>query len=107
MDPEPMSLVSQFILILVLTLLNAFFASAEMAIVSVNRNRIKMLADDGNKKASLLVDLLEEPNKFLSTIQVGITLAGFFQVLQQLQESQKLLVLPYHSSVYLMHNLSR
>ena len=78
MDPEPMSLVSQFILILVLTLLNAFFASAEMAIVSVNRNRIKMLADDGNKKASLLVDLLEEPNKFLSTIQVGITLAGFF-----------------------------
>ena len=78
MDPEPMSLVSQFILILVLTLFNAFFASAEMAIVSVNRNRIKMLADDGNKKASLLVDLLEEPNKFLSTIQVGITLAGFF-----------------------------
>lgn len=78
MDPEPMSLVSQFILILLLTLLNAFFASAEMAIVSVNRNRIKMLADDGNKKASLLVDLLEEPNKFLSTIQVGITLAGFF-----------------------------
>lgn len=78
MDPEPMSLVSQFILILVLTLFNAFFASAEMAIVSVNRNRIKMLADDGDKKASLLVDLLEEPNKFLSTIQVGITLAGFF-----------------------------
>ncbi|AMC08166.1 hemolysin family protein [Turicibacter sp. H121] len=78
MDPEPMNLVSQFILILLLTLLNAFFASAEMAIVSVNRNRIKMLADDGDKKASLLVDLLEEPNKFLSTIQVGITLAGFF-----------------------------
>ena len=78
MDPEPMSLVSQFVLILVLTLLNAFFASAEMAIVSVNRNRIKMLADDGDKKASLLADLLEEPNKFLSTIQVGITLAGFF-----------------------------
>lgn len=78
MDPEPMSLVSQFVLILLLTLLNAFFASAEMAIVSVNRNRIKMLADDGDKKASLLVDLLEEPNKFLSTIQVGITLAGFF-----------------------------
>ena len=49
MDPEPMNLVSQFILILLLTLLNAFFALAEMAIVSVNRNRIKMLADDGNK----------------------------------------------------------
>lgn len=78
MDPEPTSLMSQFILILVLTALNAFFASAEMAIVSVNRNRIKLLAEDGNKKATLLVHLLEEPNKFLSTIQVGITLAGFF-----------------------------
>ena len=78
MDPEPTSLISQFILIFVLTALNAFFASAEMAIVSVNRNRMKMLADDGNKRATLLVQLLEEPNKFLSTIQVGITLAGFF-----------------------------
>lgn len=78
MDPEPTSLMSQFILILILTALNAFFASAEMAIVSVNRNRIKLLAEDGNKKATLLVHLLEEPNKFLSTIQVGITLAGFF-----------------------------
>ena len=78
MDPEPTSLMSQFILILILTVLNAFFASAEMAIVSVNRNRIKLLAEDGNKKATLLVHLLEEPNKFLSTIQVGITLAGFF-----------------------------
>ena len=78
MDPEPTSLMLQFILILILTALNAFFASAEMAIVSVNRNRIKLLAEDGNKKATLLVHLLEEPNKFLSTIQVGITLAGFF-----------------------------
>ena len=78
MDPETTSLISQFILILVLTALNAFFASAEMAIVSINRNRMKMLADNGNKKATLLMDLLEEPNKFLSTIQVGITLAGFF-----------------------------
>ena len=78
MDPEPTNLISQFILILVLTSLNAFFASAEMAIVSLNRNRMKMLASNGNKKAILLMDLLEEPNKFLSTIQVGITLAGFF-----------------------------
>ena len=78
MDPETTSLISQFILILVLTALNAFFASAEMAIVSINRNRMKILADNGNKKAILLMNLLEEPNKFLSTIQVGITLAGFF-----------------------------
>lgn len=78
MDPEPSNLISQFILIAVLTLLNAFFASAEMAIVSLNRNKIKMLADEGNQKAQLLMELLDEPNKFLSTVQVGITLAGFF-----------------------------
>lgn len=78
MDPEPSRLISQFILIGVLTTLNAFFASAEMAIVSINRNRVKMLADEGNKKAGMLLELLNEPNKFLSTIQVGITLAGFF-----------------------------
>ena len=109
MDPEPMSLVSQFILILVLTLLNAFFASAEMAIVSVNRNRIKMLADDGNKKASLLADLLEEPNKFLSTIQVGITLAGFFSsasaatgISEVIGASLSQLGIPYAQSISLV-----
>lgn len=109
MDPEPMSLVSQFILILVLTLLNAFFASAEMAIVSVNRNRIKMLADDGNKKAILLVDLLEEPNKFLSTIQVGITLAGFFSsasaatgISEVIGASLSQLGIPYAQSISLV-----
>ena len=109
MDPEPMSLVSQFVLILVLTLLNAFFASAEMAIVSVNRNRIKMLADDGNKKAILLADLLEEPNKFLSTIQVGITLAGFFSsasaatgISEVIGASLSQLGIPYAQSISLV-----
>ena len=109
MDPEPMSLVSQFILILLLTLLNAFFASAEMAIVSVNRNRIKMLADDGDKKASLLADLLEEPNKFLSTIQVGITLAGFFSsasaatgISEVIGASLSQLGIPYAQSISLV-----
>ncbi|CUN54641.1 Putative Mg2+ and Co2+ transporter CorB [Turicibacter sanguinis] len=109
MDPEPMSLVSQFVLILLLTLLNAFFASAEMAIVSVNRNRIKMLADDGDKKASLLADLLEEPNKFLSTIQVGITLAGFFSsasaatgISEVIGASLSQLGIPYAQSISLI-----
>ena len=109
MDPEPMSLAAQFILILVLTLLNAFFASAEMAIVSVNRNRIKMLADDGNKKAILLVRLLEEPNKFLSTIQVGITLAGFFSsasaatgISEVIGASLSQLGIPYAQSISLV-----
>ncbi|RII34786.1 HlyC/CorC family transporter [Clostridium chromiireducens] len=78
LDPEPTSIMSQLILIAILTLINAFFASAEMAIVSLNKNKIKFLEEEGNKKAKLLLKLMEEPTNFLSTIQVGITLAGFF-----------------------------
>lgn len=78
MDPDPsISLVVQLLFLALLILINAFFASAEMAIVSVNKNRIKILAQEGNKKAKLLLELYEEPNRFLSTIQVAITLAGF------------------------------
>lgn len=66
------------ILLIILILLNAFFASTEMAIVSINKTKIEMLAKDGNKKAKRVLKLVEDPNKFLSTIQVGITFAGFF-----------------------------
>ncbi len=69
---------SSFILILILVVVNAFFASAEMAIVSLNKTKINILAEEGNKKARLLKNVLKDPNKFLSTIQVGITFAGFF-----------------------------
>lgn len=62
---------------MILTIANAFFAGAEMATVSVNKNKIKMLAENGNKNAQLLQELLKEPTKFLSTIQVAITLSGF------------------------------
>ncbi|MDD4122166.1 MAG: hemolysin family protein [Eubacteriales bacterium] len=78
MDPDPsISLAVQLLFLALLILVNAFFASAEMAIVSVNMNRIRILAQEGNKKAKQLLKLYEEPNKFLSTIQVAITLAGF------------------------------
>ncbi|MBU3155537.1 hemolysin family protein [Clostridium estertheticum] len=80
-EPAPMpnsNIVVQLILIVILTLINAFFASAEMAIVSLNKNKIKHLAEEGNKKAILLSRLIEKPTKFLSTVQVGITFAGFF-----------------------------
>ncbi len=76
-DPAPNDIMVQLILIVILTLINAFFASAEMAIVSINKNKIKQLAESGNKKASLLAKLIKEPTKFLSTIRIGITLAGF------------------------------
>ncbi|NOW04958.1 hemolysin family protein [Clostridium beijerinckii] len=78
LDPEQTSITSQLILIVILTLINAFFASAEMSIVSLNKNKIKLLEEEGNKKAKLLLKLMEEPTNFLSTVQVGITLAGFF-----------------------------
>lgn len=67
----------QFIFLFVLILINAFFAAAEMAVVSVNKNKIKVLAQEGNKRAVAVQKLVEDPNVFLSTIQVAITLAGF------------------------------
>jgi putative hemolysin len=56
---------------------NAFFAASEIALISLNDNKIKLMADEGNKKAKQLVKLLSEPSRFLATIQIGITLAGF------------------------------
>lgn len=77
-DPDGNSILFQLLFLAFLTLVNAFFAGAEMAVVSVNKNRIKVLADEGSKRAALLQILFEDSTKFLSTIQVAITLAGFF-----------------------------
>lgn len=72
------TLTGQILLIAVLTLINAFFSGAEMAIVSIDKKKLRKKAKGGNKKAALLLKVLKEPSKFLSTIQVGITFAGFF-----------------------------
>lgn len=77
-DPDGNSILIQLLFLAFLTLVNAFFAGAEMAVVSVNKNRIEVLADEGNKRARLLLSLFDDSTKFLSTIQVAITLAGFF-----------------------------
>ena len=77
-DADSANFVPQIILMVILTLINAFFASAEMAVVSANKNKIKRLANEGNKKAKAVEKLCSDETKFLSTIQVGITLAGFF-----------------------------
>ena len=77
-DPDGDSIIFQIIILIILTFINAFFSCAEMATVSVNKNKIKRLAESGNKKANLVQNLIEEPTKFFSTIQVAITLAGFF-----------------------------
>ena len=71
-------IISNLFFLAFLTLANAFFSCTEMAVVSVNKNRMGMLAEKGNKKAKLILKLLEEPTNFLSTIQVAITLSGFF-----------------------------
>jgi putative hemolysin len=79
-DPDPDgSYVTQLIVLLILILINAFFAMAEMAVVSVNKNNVRASAEDGKRSAKLLLKLMSKPNKFLSTIQVWITLAGFLQ----------------------------
>lgn len=79
MDTDPSGAVmSQLFVLIILTFINAFFAASEMAIVSVNRNHMRTLAQQGNKKAKLVEQLLDDTTNFLSTIQVAITLAGFF-----------------------------
>lgn len=60
-----------------LILLNAIFACAEIAIISMNESRISLLTSKGDKRASRISKLLKRPAKFLATIQVAITLAGF------------------------------
>ncbi|MGN1316834.1 MAG: hemolysin family protein [Acutalibacteraceae bacterium] len=71
------SLVLKILLLLVLILVNAYFAMAEIAVISLNDTKIEKMADEGNKKAKLVLKLTKNPTKFLSTIQIGITLAGF------------------------------
>lgn len=78
MPENETNIVGRLILILILTLVNAFFAASEMAIVSADRYRLTSKAEEGDIKAKLILDILNEPSKFLSSIQVGITFAGFF-----------------------------
>lgn len=68
----------QIIILILLTLANAFFAASEMAIVSMDKKKLLALSEQGDKRAIKVEKLLKEPSKFLSTIQVGITFAGFF-----------------------------
>mgnify|MGYP003303877754 FL=1 len=75
---DPSSIVGQLIIILILTIVNAFLAASELAILSANKTKLSIKAEEGNKKAKLVLKLQEDETKLLSTIQVGITLAGFF-----------------------------
>lgn len=70
-------MLSQLIILAILILLNAYFAASEIAFISLNDAKIEKMAKDGNKKAKQIQSMLESPSKFLATIQIGITLAGF------------------------------
>ena len=70
-------MLSQIIILLILILLNAFFAASEIAFISLNDAKIEKQAKEGNKKAKQIEKMLKSPSKFLATIQIGITLAGF------------------------------
>ena len=70
-------MVSQLIFLFILILLNAYFAATEIAFISLNDAKIEKQVKDGNKKAKQIQKMLKNPSKFLATIQIGITLAGF------------------------------
>ena len=68
---------TQLLFLVILIFLNAFFAASEIAFISLNDAKIEKQAKEGNKKAKQIEKMLKNPSKFLATIQIGITLAGF------------------------------
>ena len=70
-------MIFQLTVLFVLILLNAYFAATEIAFISLNDAKIEKQAKEGNKKARQIEKMLKNPSKFLATIQIGITLAGF------------------------------
>ena len=78
MDPDPSgNILWQIVLLIVLIALNAFFAAGEIALISLNETKMEKLAEDGDKKAKKICKLLQNSSRFLATIQIGVTLAGF------------------------------
>lgn len=76
MPPVPL-IAFQILIQIVLILINAFFAATEIAVISLSANKLRKLEEEGDKLAPKLLRMVEEPAGFLSTIQIGITLAGF------------------------------
>ena len=70
-------MLAQLMVLVILIFINAFFSASEMAFISLNDAKIEKQAKEGNKKAKQIEGMLKSPSKFLATIQIGITLAGF------------------------------
>ena len=77
MGTDPGSIIIKIVTLFALIFVNAFFSMSEMAIVTLNDNKIDKMANEGNKKAKQIKKLTENTSSFLSTIQIGVTLAGF------------------------------
>ena len=70
------AVVTEIIVILLLIVVNGLFAMSEIAIISARKARLRQKADEGDHRARIALDLAETPNRFLSTVQIGITLIG-------------------------------
>jgi putative hemolysin len=68
----------EIIIIILLILLNGIFAMSEIAVVSSRKSKLQARANEGDKSAKAALDLAKSPNRFLSTVQIGITLVGIF-----------------------------
>ena len=77
MGTDPGSIIIKIVTLFALIFVNAFFSMSEMAIVTLNDNKIEKQAEQGNQKAKQIQKLTENTSSFLSTIQIGVTLAGF------------------------------
>lgn len=75
--PDGGNLAIKLVILFILILVNAFFAMSEIAIISLNDNKIRRMAGEGHKKAAKIIKLTADSSTFLSTIQIGVTLAGF------------------------------
>jgi putative hemolysin len=71
-----MNLFADLLILFLLLMLNGVFAMAEIAVVSSRKARLKKLADEGSTRASVALALANSPDRFLSTVQIGITLVG-------------------------------
>lgn len=111
-DPGSTSLIFQIVLLFILILVNAFFAMSEIAIISLNDSKIEKMAENGHKKAKQIMRLTENSSSFLSTIQIGVTLAGFLtsasasQVFAQRLTNAVAPVLPDSIPVPFIHSIS-
>ena len=76
-DVSAVAIIVKIAVLFILILVNAFFAMSEIAIISLNDTKIDKLAEEGDKKAQQIKKLTENSSNFLSTIQIGVTLAGF------------------------------